>query len=300
LGAGGNVTPASRDWSLLTQRGAWSVAPVFSTSCSEVDAESRGRAWIGVDAVPGLRHRYRRIGETGALWALAHMGLSWPVRPYLDLGPHLVTNVTAWGAGIHIRYLPAPTNRLGLRGIELRLQGMIGDDPDLQALVLVHLHHRWVGGTSEEEHLQDREGPTGQMARKVRLATGFEVGAVTGMRLEVNTAAEASIDLGVRAGILTNFFADAAVQPIGLLYLGVPVEDDNIIQLESNIGVSRRDGAWSPVFGASFQVDPADSVLKAHLGLVAGIGPDRPSEETGAEARGRWWASIDGGFAWIW
>jgi hypothetical protein len=87
---------------------------------------------------------------------------------------------------------------------------------------------------------------------------------------------------------LTNLFADAAVQPVGLGYVDIPLEpDEGAIQLELAAGTTRRDGAWVPLGGVSAQLDPADSVLQGQIGVLVGGGP-------------RIWATVDGGVSWLW
>lgn len=285
VGVAGNTSPAGRDWDLSTPESYWSMSPVVSQEC-HMPTDGVVMPWVGVDAAPTLQHRYRAIGERGTVGALFSAGIGWrPVRRTF-VGPQLVTNMTAWGAGIRAIYLAPPRNRFGLYGAEVRAQWMSGINPDFQAFLLIHVHHRWTGWYSEEAYLPLERR---QVERRSSVATGFEVGPFVSWRLEFRPrSVYRSVELGVRAGVLSNLFADAAVQPTGLAYVDVPLPVlEGAPQIEASGGVTRRDGKWVPLAGAAAQIDPADSSLQGQLGLLIGGGD-------------RVWLTLDAGLGWVW
>lgn len=291
LGMAGNLSPAGRDWDLSTPAGSWSLTPVASQQCAVVDEWTNVRPWVGLDVVPFLQHRYASLGERGTLGMLANAGFTIRMAPWTSVGGHVLTNGTAVGLGARAVWLRPPRNRFAPYGIETRLQFMPGSSPDFQAMVLLHFHHRWVGEFSEAEHV-DPHRQRGKVAG--RMSTGFEIGPLLAWRGQITLGRAASArgtaapELGVRIGVLTNPFADAAVQPIGLVELDIqPWIDIPWFDVATSAGVTRRDGIFAPAGGVAGQIDVPESSVQVHLGVLVGGGD-------------RFWGSIDTGVGWVW
>lgn len=287
VGTAANYAVPSRSFSLLTPEGSWSITPVLSTQCAPF-GDHRWRPWAGVDAVPTLQHRYRRLAERGSMFVLARMGMDRRVTPRSHVGLHLTTNTAAWGFGTRFRHLMPPQRRPGIRGFDFRLDLLAGERPDLQASLVVHFHHRWVGNRSEEANL---EAADWVQARAWHAGAGFEIGTITGFRFEVTPGYVGyTPEIGVRLGALTNLFAEAAVQPIALGHVDLPLAAEAVVQPQAvlHAGVTRRDGKANPIFGAAFELDPPEVAFQIHLGMLVGID------------EGRAWPSIDAGLGAVW
>lgn len=276
VGIAANTAPPARSFSLLTPEGAWSVSPVLGSQCSPT-SDLRWHPWAGVDLVPTLQHSYRRLAERSSLFVLARAGMDLSLyRDLLRVGLHLTTNVTAWGFGVRLRLLDPPKvgpsrTRLGVHGLELRVDLLAGETPDVQASLRVHVHDRWVGNRSEE---RARPPLTWRQARPWHVATGFELGTITGLRVQLTPGAIGPTpEIGLRGGALTNLFADAAVQPLALAYVDVPLSPDAEVQPQIGVhaGVTRRDGRAGPLGGVVFELDPMPVPFQIHLGLLVGV-----------------------------
>ncbi|MFT7519138.1 MAG: hypothetical protein ACI9MC_001278 [Kiritimatiellia bacterium] len=287
IGTAGNLAAAGRGWDLTTPGNvAWSVSPVLSQQCSLYTEDRRARTWIGVDATPTLRHSYRTMATRGSLIALMHMGVDFRVADgFAWWGFHAVHNIAAWGVGTRLLIERAPKSRFGFYGVEGRLNYIPGTEADVQGVLLLRFHSRWTGTNSEEDNLPQERW---QSSKKISLRTGFDAGPLLAWRFEAGLGGKTGVEIGTRVGILTNFFAETAVQPTGLLYIDIPVERDAVVQLELSGGPTLRDGTIRPMAGVAAQLDPWDTVLQAQLGVLIWRADDRN------------FASADVGFSWVW
>lgn len=288
VGLAGSHPRPSDSFTLLTPRGAWSLSPVLSTQCSRSGA-APWAPFAGVDLVPTLRHSYRRLGERGSLLVLARLGVDARLARSTRVGLQVTTNGAAWGSGLRWRYLPPPSQGLGVRGFEFRFDVLAGETLDLQATLLLHLHHRWVGERSERDHVEDSE--RWARRRRWRVASGFEMGAVTGLRLQLTPGVDGQVpELGLRLGALTNLAANLAVQPIALARAdfntlrGFDVQP----QVALSAGVMRRDGKADPVAGLAVEVENAAAPFAVHWGTLYGL------------HEGESWMSVDVGVSSLW
>lgn len=265
VGGASATTYAHRDWDLSTPGPrAGSSSPALALDC-------RGAGvWMGIRSAPGVRHSYGSLMSRGTLGTTAHFGLEINPGDGLVIGPVLSTNGFAWGTGLRIRHWDTP--------FDLRLEVWPGRDPTVVGTALFTLPRAWDPGD------RDGIGLFGKRA-ELRLRHGFEIGTVTGYRLEVGPR-WAGAAFGLRAGTLTRLRADAAGQPLALGFVDLPLAFDSLVAAEIGMGVTYRKGELQSTLGLRV-VGDFDSPLQIHGGVLVGLDGER-------------WTAADAGIGMVW
>ncbi|MCB9670611.1 MAG: hypothetical protein H6734_14120 [Alphaproteobacteria bacterium] len=221
---------AQRDWDLTSPVRDPLPIPSLTHGCWF------GGTFLGVDATPGLQHTYRSLSGRGPMTFTTSFGVPLVRRGGFRLATWLVVNRSAMGGGLMV------SQAWEDRRILIRVGAVPGPAPTVLASVQV------------------APGRTRPLGSDPAVSTGFEVGGMSGLRLEralSDPRAGIATSLGLRVAALHRPRHEVYFRPTVLatlvLYAHFYDEDDDstsaLALLQLSAGTVIADGVPRPAYG---------------------------------------------------